>query len=874
MDAVQGEVSAAARAVLLRRMGRFVMDAVPSSKQHAEAARAVSLQLSGLGYVLAPEAEAAVARLPMSRISALQAELFETLAAALGANRRHRPLFRSFPDDIPEDTTALWWQRVLCHYLQAEDQDCLFCESRGTTQVLSPCRHVVCDRCFDGASYAACPICRRHVDEDSPFFKPTMERPRPEKRRASREPVRFKVLRTASDGEALIAELVSRLCRRTAALSKVDRADLETLVAGGGAAALDGIPAEIPVKETRAIVVATVLRQRGLEFARPLMDALLETATDVLRFVAVFSGADASLQGERRLVRVSREVPAGRWWGAVLTMLNLGRQGPGRQEVFLPIVNRRFKVAKLSRALRRALLARLESFAESNLTEDLLRHRSYWVWLGEFLHPHEYARRFPKVARAFKVVRRKDPEGVRAPRFETFAARIEAAIAERDVPALLRALATRPGELARRLDHLLRLAGEDAGLRRAVVDAFAGVIGEVALPVLLTLRGHLPLRSKPMARRIYWPKGGVTSGWSAPDKRPTLHAADIAALVAALDAELIARFALRGAVARVVIDEALGSIIAPFNERTASESAITLPRGSTVPIRAGKTLRLFLHWCQPEGDQGATDLDLSVGFYSAGWDPLGVCSYFELTCRGGDGATLAKSSGDLTDAPWPSGASEFVDLDLAAARRNGVRYAVMVVNSYAGRPFSALDRAFAGLMARDDVAGRHFDPRTVELKFQLAGERGISVPLVLDLETEQLHWLDVYSKGEPAWNNVETSKQAITTICPHHIAWFATGVRLSMLDLALLHAAARADRVLLRGEDVQVFERGPSESRVDFLQRLRKREGGQAGASLDGEGPGLWLLFRGDLEPAEGSTCYVLFPDKVSSDLAPADLLA
>ena len=49
-------------------------------------------------------------------------------------------------------------------------------------------------------------------------------------------------------------------------------------------------------------------------------------------------------------------------------------------------------------------LAELDALLASIITvdpgeaffEDLLRYRSHWVWLGEFLHPHEFARRFPQ----------------------------------------------------------------------------------------------------------------------------------------------------------------------------------------------------------------------------------------------------------------------------------------------------------------------------------------------------------------------------------------------------------------------------------------------------------------------------------------------
>src|SRR5262249_16631476 len=81
-----------------------------------------------------------------------------------------------FPEGIPNDTEELWWQKVLVHYLQSENQPCLFCGRTGTTHVLNPCRHVVCDHCFDGSNYSACPSCEHHVDQSSPFFEPPPDR--------------------------------------------------------------------------------------------------------------------------------------------------------------------------------------------------------------------------------------------------------------------------------------------------------------------------------------------------------------------------------------------------------------------------------------------------------------------------------------------------------------------------------------------------------------------------------------------------------------------------------------------------------------------------------------------------------------------------
>ncbi len=69
-------------------------------------------------------------------------------------------------------------------------------------------------------------------------------------------------------------------------------------------------------------------------------------------------------------------------------------------------------------------------------------------------------------------------------------------------------------------------------------------------------------------------------------------------------------------------------------------------------------------------------------------------------------------------------------------------------------------------MFREDTEGKHFDPRSVELKFDLQGEHGIYLALVLDIRENALHWLDTYSKGEFQFNNVESSSSATFSRAP------------------------------------------------------------------------------------------------------------
>ena len=800
------------------------------------------------------------------------------LAVKLGAVHRHEPLFRNFPGDVPEDTYDLWIRKFLIYFVQPPDQPCLFCRRIGTTHVLNPYLHVICDRCFDGANYAACPACEHHVDRGSPFFTPARVRIL-----SAAERVTFTLLDLGEGDEIEARRLFASLCARRQALSPDDRDALAVIVRDYGGYPLGVVLAwllgEIPVKENIAAIFGALLAGEGdpgtvLAAAR----GYIVTATDVLRLLAALSGADPALQGQEIARRVDRRM------GGV----------PTRMRVTKTVS--RFRMAPLRRPLRRGLLQILDGLDFERLIEDMSRHRSYWIWAGEFLHPFEHATRFPHAALAFAVLRKTRPEddalatrllgeastlpmdrtGDGAYSYRTYYARLERAVTLGDSAAFTRVLSERPGELARRLDHAVRLALAAGQSPEAAIEAYVARAAAVSTPVLATLLGLLPTRAAKAPVRLFWPKGQVAKGVSRPDERPTLPGSVIAPLVEATRCELLRRFGAKPAFRDGLVDRELATIRAPFNERTASRSAVSLPRGSWLPVPEGRVLRLFLHWCQPEAGGSKSDLDLSVAFYDQSWRYVGVCSYYSMAFNGQRAKGIARNSGDLRDAPYPDGATEFVDLHRDLARAEGIRYAAVVVTNYHGMPFAALDRAYAGLMVRDDDEGAHFDPRTVSLKFDLQGQNGVFLPMVVDIQEARIHWLDVYSTGQFEMNNVEKARAAIATICPEMIAYFGSGVRSSIYDLALLHAAARCQNVYLHGDSqVLRFSRRRDEDAAVFHRRMVSDEAGEQLDALPTFEDGVFsCLFRGDLELPEGSSVYALFRERQAAVIAASDLLS
>ena len=126
-------------------------------------------------------------------------------------------------------------------------------------------------------------------------------------------------------------------------------------------------------------------------------------------------------------------------------------------------------------------------------------------------------------------------------------------------------------------------------------------------------------------------------------------------------------------------------------------------------------------------------------------------------------------------------------------------------------------------------------------------------------------------------NNVETSRNAIAKLCPQLINYFDGGARPFMLELAMLHAAARCRRVLVRdGETVAEFTRGPTETATRFLERILRGDADEPRSrrpSDDGSAQ-LAMLLRGNVELPSGSSVYALFREQVAPTLSASDLLS
>ncbi len=539
--------------------------------------------------------------------------------------------------------------------------------------------------------------------------------------------------------------ICTQLAGSRTSLSDDDKADLEWFVRQYRGDVLRLLPPRIPFRETLALVAALLMQHVDGDAGEALMRAQAASATDVLRVAAALSGGDTSLATPTRFV-------------------------------------------SMPRARRRTLLALID--ARPDAAEAMKRRPGAWKRLGEALHPCESARRFPRAQAAFDTLRNNT-------KLPSFRGDVEAAIREGRTGDAIARLAERPGEFARRLDHLLCVATVNApgpNDALAVLEGFARVASKVSTPVLLQVLAHVRHRRRhPL--RAFFPKGEVAKVYAVRDVRMVLPPALGDALAARVEDTLVDRFRKLPSLGNCHLDPELAFHLVPAGQRSASRSLRTLARGSRPPLPDARFLRLFLWWTNARSAEGEahrldlrTDIDLSAGFFRADFSHAGVLSYYNLRDYG------CHHSGDIVDAP--QGAAEFIDLDVEHLVSRGIRFVVMSLNTYTSHTFAELPECFAGWMARSAPdSGEPFEPRTVVDRVDLSADSRIALPAAFDLVGRRVLWMDVALKNSPRWNNVNNNLTGVSLM----LRALSALPKPDLYTLFSLHARARG--TVVRGAD-------------------------------------------------------------------------
>ncbi|WP_339311502.1 cytoplasmic protein [Paenibacillus sp. FSL k6-2145] len=527
--------------------------------------------------------------------------------------------------------------------------------------------------------------------------------------------------------------LIRQIIEAKGSISETDKADIDMVLEHADPSEVDAIlPAEIPFKENVGFVVASLLKHEKANLDR--ISPYFKTASDVLRLAVAWSNGDVSLA------------------------------------VASPF--RKFK-----RRERRLLLGLLEQCG--SITEDMLRYKDRWIRLGEILHPSEYKLRYPRCEEAFDILRNNKP-------YSTFNGSVELAFQYRNVWSLIDLLSQRPGEFARRLDHLLRMTEDET----YVLLAFGEVLEQVSTPVLLQVRQHFARRNEPQDLRVFFPKGNVAKAFAVPNELPDINEATCQDVVQLCEQALVERFAHLSPLGKTYVDPQLHDYLVPFSQRSASKALHTIVRGSRVPMAEGDTIRFFNWWKEGDVDgksTGRVDIDLSAVMYDKDWNYVEHISYTNLRSSN----YKAVHSGDIVTAP--NGASEFIDLHIPSIVAYGGRYVVATLLSFTSHPYCDLPECFVGWMMRKKPgSGEIFEPSTVANKIDITADTQIAIPVIMDLVERTVIWTDLALTSHPDYyNNVEGNQKGMVLMGKA----LTTLRKPDLHDLFMLHAKARGELV-------------------------------------------------------------------------------
>lgn len=551
----------------------------------------------------------------------------------------------------------------------------------------------------------------------------------------------FKTIKLATT--ETVETFFKNLLASKAVLSVSDKEAVEFLVSYFGDRSVNFLPETFDIKENLAFIAPLFfsLNENNIERLKPYF----VTATDVLRLAVSLSGGDVSLKQATH---------------------------------FISFKNKQ----------RKLLLTLLNNV--KNPEEDMVRHASKWIRLGERLHPGSYAK-LTTANRAFKTLR----NDIRS--IETFNKRMKNAMKANQYDVLFSILKERPGEFIRNLDFMLRKSTGE--VKTSVLSVLPELAEKVNIKLLLQVKKHFENRRKAVSLRYFSPKGNIAKIKVMEDVSTYgfISKKDVDSVVEILETAIVKQLAVRENLGNVFIDEKLKGFLVPTSQRAANASLRNLVRGSQVDFDTDATIRMFLWWVE-NSSSGRVDVDLSAVAFDEDWKYQGHLSY--TNSRMGNSV----HSGDFTSAPAPHGASEFIDIDVQSFVNSGVRYVVMNLYSFSGQQFSQFE-SFAGFMKRKQPErGGEFEPKTVVDKFSVSGEGQYAIPVVFDLVAGKAIWTDISVSSAINYQNVESTRGNMTLMGKAIVDYINT--KPNLYELFELHAKARASSINKELEEGETYD--------------------------------------------------------------------
>ena len=174
---------------------------------------------------------------------------------------------------------------------------------------------------------------------------------------------------------------------------------------------------------------------------------------------------------------------------------------------------------------------------------------------------------------------------------------------------------------------------------------------------------------------------------------------------------------------KVYVAENFYKVALPVNTSASGKGIDVAPTGTRLPITA-PNIRTFVHW------EDAFDIDSSVVAYNERNEVIMTMNFCNYSGKYFGNDLLF--SGDVTSAKG----TEYFDLKLEGLKKRGVHKVLFTFHGYG----STLDKGeiYCGYQQKTDLMTKAWDPKNIELKMHVKGEKRAYLGFIVDIDTNEI----------------------------------------------------------------------------------------------------------------------------------------
>ena len=544
------------------------------------------------------------------------------------------------------------------------------------------------------------------------------------------EPSQFvKLSHLKAVNEAEMFELLKNLLSSNVTLSETNLKDVLTLLKYCDVSETKELMGQIKIKETLMSIAKVQFEETGSTYAE------FETATDVLRFIALLSGQKLDAKF---------------------------------------IAFKYFKRPELN-----ILVSKLENI--NYLLDDMKRYRKPWRKFFLMNGNRISFEKYPKVKQAADMLFGKFSHITKKGKFELSRSRMNE-MSDTEFEEFLSSFSKYSGDYIRNLLSLVNRVSEER--IEKVLKYFLVAAKEANTRLLFQVCDRILNVKSGEAGRVV----NAKNNWLVLEETINLSDAVLQKTAETVSHAILEKLSEKEPLGKVWIDESYQNVAMTTSEKDSNSSLRPLTRGSVISYSSEvDTLRFFVAWKNFKGNR--VDLDLSAVKFDGDFNHLGELAYYSHNQAG------MAFSGDITDAP--QGALEYIDIfDIEKVKEDGTRYVLMTVRSYNGYTYKEMGTAYAGILElsqKEAKDKKNLYSSAVRHGFALSSNTQTVNTIIVDLEKSEYIWLDMNlpTHKERQTSNYLTNAQIASL--KDLLNYFVKKEKVSMYQLLMLNAIARGE---------------------------------------------------------------------------------